>query len=138
MVGEYPSLLTEPDATMRISDVKMRFRQSACDLHMRHPSRWPWLLRFPLYGLILILIWWGPIALLWNGMIALKIEGSIAVLLGIGMLIGWSGFIMKTVVHPLLEPFFNLRSTQNPHKELFTPEPIYSFRDLLRVLFVGR
>lgn len=105
---------------------------------MRHPSRWPWLLRFPLCGLILLLIWWGPIALFLTGMLALEIEGSIVALLGIGMLIGWSNFIMKTVVHPHLEPFFNIRSTQNPHKELFTPEPVNSFSDFLRMLFVGR
>lgn len=116
----------------------MRLDPPVFQLRMRHPSRWPLLLRFPLYGLILVLIWWGPIALLWNGMLVLEIEGPMAVVLGIGMLIGWSSFIMKTVVHPHLEPFFNIRSTQNPHKKLFTPEPVHSFRDLLRVLFVGR
>ncbi len=51
---------------------------------------------------------------------------------------GWSAFIMQTVVHPHIEPFFNIRSFQNKRGELFTPEPVHTVRDWFRLMFRGR
>jgi hypothetical protein len=63
---------------------------------------------------------------------------GVGFIIGGAILIGWSTFIMKTLVHPHIEPFFNIRSMQNPHKELFTEEPVHSFRNWLRLMFRGR
>jgi len=54
------------------------------------------------------------------------------------VLFGWSSFIMKFVIHTRVEPFFNIKSAQNRHDDLFEPEPIHSFRDWLRFMFLGR
>ena len=54
------------------------------------------------------------------------------------VLIGWSSFIMRFVIHTRVEPFFNIRSMQNPNEHLFTTEPVHSFRDWLRFMFLGR
>lgn len=109
---------------------------------MKHPSRWPWLLRFPLCVAVIVTVWLGPIALGW---LALKHwrtgpedEAIVEGVLGVVILFGWSAFIMRVLVHPIIEPFFNIQSLQNKRHELFTPEPVHSFRDWLRLTFRGR
>ncbi len=108
---------------------------------MKHPSRWPWFLRAPLCLIIILALWWGPLFLLLVGFVRWGVFENLgseaSFLVGGAVLVGWSAFIMKAVVHPRIEPFFNVRSMQNPHKELFTPEPVHSFRDWLRLMFRG-
>lgn len=109
---------------------------------MKHPSRWPWILRYPIFGVILIALWWGPIGMAVWGLKAFgvfeSIGGGATFILAGAVLFGWSSFIMKFVIHTRVEPLFNIRSLQNPHKELFTPEPVRSVRDWLRLMFFGR
>jgi hypothetical protein len=109
---------------------------------MKHPSKWPWVLRFPIFVVILLTLWWMPILL---ALVALSssgvfemIAGGWAFVLGGVVLFGWSSFIMRFVIHTHVEPFFNIRSMQNRDEHLFTPEPVHSFRDWLRLMFVGR
>lgn len=109
---------------------------------MKHPSKWPWLLRFPIFFMSLLMLWWMPILL---ALLALshfrvfEMAGSgWGLVLGGVVLFGWSGFIMKFVIHTRVEPFFNIRTMQNRNGHLFTPEPVRSFRDWLRLMFLGR
>jgi hypothetical protein len=109
---------------------------------MKHPSKWPWLLRFPFFIVILLTLWWIPIllallALSRFGVFEMFGRGWGIVLAGV-VLLGWSGFIIRFVIHTRVEPFFNIRSIQNRNGHLFTPEPVHSFRDWLRLMFLGR
>jgi hypothetical protein len=91
---------------------------------------------------ILLTLWWMPILL---ALIALSRWGVFEMIgsgwgfvLGGAVLIGWSSFAMRFVIHTRVEPFFNIRSMQNRNEHLFTPEPVHSFRDWLRLMFLGR
>ncbi len=109
---------------------------------MKHPSRWPWVLRFPLCLAAILAVWMGPIALMWWGLSRWakqdETDAQVEWVLGVIVLLGWSHLIMRTVVHRYIEPFFNIQSLQNKRDELFTPEPVHSFRDWLRMMFRGR
>lgn len=109
---------------------------------MKHPSRWPWLLRAPLCAAAILAIWWGPVILMLVGLKAsgafAALDGGVAFLLACAILFGWSWFVERTIVHPRIEPFFNIRSSRNPHTDRFTLEPVHSFRDWLRLMFLGR
>jgi hypothetical protein len=109
---------------------------------MKHPSRWPWLLRFPVFIAILLILWWGPILAALVGLSAWGVFKAVGsgwgFVLGGVILLGWSSLIMKFVIHTHIEPLFNIRSMQNSHKELFTPEPVHSFREWVRLMFFGR
>jgi len=109
---------------------------------MKHPSRWPWLLRFPLWFVAVVTVWLGPLALVFYGLSHLLRGAELGVLLEfvlyVGIMFAWSTFIMRVLVHPIIEPFFNIQSMQNKRHELFTPEPVHSFRDWLRLMFRGR
>lgn len=111
-------------------------------MRIKHPSRWPWLLRAPLCIAATLLVWWGPplglILALTSWEPLRGVSGVIRAVVAIVFLFGWSIFILRTVVHAYIEPFFNLRSQQNPHHDRFTPEPVHSIRDWLRLMFRGR
>lgn len=109
---------------------------------MKHPSKWPWIFRFPIFGVIVLTLWWGPILL---ALMVLSKRGVFELVgsgwgfvLGGAILFGWSSFIMRFVIHTRVEPFFNIRSMQNRREHLFTPEPVNSFREWLRLMFLGR
>lgn len=108
----------------------------------KHPSKWPWVLRFPVFLVIVITLWWAPMVLAlmalsrWGIFEMIGNSGGF-VLCGV-VLFGWSSFIMKFVIDTRVEPFFNIRSLQNRSGHLFTPEPVHSFRDWLRLMFLGR
>jgi hypothetical protein len=67
--------------------------------------------------LIILALWWGPILLAfmlltsWNGME--QLDGAVIFVVYSIVLLGWSSFIMKYVVHRRIEPFFQIRSLQN-------------------------
>lgn len=92
--------------------------------------------------MIVLTLWWGPILL---ALIALSkwrvfelVGSGWGFLIGGVILFGWSTFIMRFVVHTRVEPFFNIRSMQNRREHLFKNEPVNSFRDWLRLMFLGR
>ena len=109
---------------------------------MKHPSKWPWLIRFPLFVATMVMFWFVPIVAAVAAVSRLDVlkilhGGWDVVPFGV-ILLGWSHLVMKYWIHPHVEPFFNIRSFQNPHVYRFTPEPVRSFRDWLRLMFLGR
>jgi len=109
---------------------------------MKHPSKWPWIARFPAFILVLIPVWFGPIlaTLYFLSLFGLfrKIGSTAGFVVSGIVLIGWSCFVMKFFVHTRVEPYFNIQSMQNKNHELFEPEPVHSLRDWLRLMFIGR
>jgi len=109
---------------------------------MKPVAKWPWLLRFVLFIPVLLILWWGPIvfmldALSWMGIFE-KVGPTPKFILAGVVLFSWSIFIMRFVIHTRVEPFFNIQSAHNKRNELFEPEPIHSFRDWVRLMFIGR
>jgi hypothetical protein len=109
---------------------------------MKPPSKWPWLIRFPIFIVTVVIFWVVPIV---AGLAAISKFGVFKILHGWwasipfwAIAIGWSHVVMKYWLHPHVEPFFNIRSNQNPYTHRFTPEPVNSFRDWLRLMFLGR
>lgn len=110
---------------------------------MKHPSRWPYILRMPVCMALVCLAWWGPLIL---GFLAIKrwgfppefTEGERTAFTVIPFL-GWSLLIMRTLVFRVIEPYFNTPSLQNPFKHLFRPEPVFfsSFREWFDWMFRG-
>jgi hypothetical protein len=90
------------------------------------------------------LVWWSPLIV---GVLALKrwgwppefTSGERFVFGGL-LFFGWSFFIMRTLVFCVIEPYFNVRSLQNPFGHLFRPEPLYfrSFGEWCRWMFRGK
>jgi hypothetical protein len=107
---------------------------------MKHPSRWPWIIRGPLCVFLILIVWWGPGVLMFMAIRKFRdfLDSGTAALLAIAVLWAWSWFVMKFVVHTRIEPFFNIRSLQNRNEHLFTPEPVNSWRDWVRLVFRGR
>jgi hypothetical protein len=108
---------------------------------MKHPSRWPYILRMPICMAITCLVWWGPAAL---GFLALKRWGmppefseTERFVIPALLFVGWSILIMRTLVFRVIEPFFNAQSLQNPFGHLFRPEPVHfrSFREWFDWMF---
>ncbi len=101
------------------------------------------ILRMPACGLLVCLVWWGPLVPL---ILAIKYWGrppeipqnEFGVLMAL-VFLGWSILITTTLCHRVIEPFFNVRSLQNRNRDLFRPEPYYftSFREWARWMFVG-
>jgi hypothetical protein len=84
---------------------------------MKHPSEWPWIVRAPLGAFVALLVWWGPILAVvismprWTESLDLVPTFIIAAtILG-----GWSWWAMRFVVHKRIEPYFDIRSLQNPN-----------------------
>jgi len=109
---------------------------------MKNLAKWPWLVRFALFVPVLLCLWWGPIIVLLHLLSRLGVFGKVGVtggfIISVTILWAWSSFIMKSFIHTRVEPFFNIKSAQNPHDDLFVSEPIVSFRDWLRFMFLGR
>src|SRR4051812_16751946 len=90
------------------------------------------------------LVWWSPLIV---GVLVLKRWGwppeftpGERFVFGGFLFLGWSLFIMRTLVFRVIEPYFNVRSLQNPFGHLFSPEPLYfrSFREWCRWMFRGK
>lgn len=109
---------------------------------MRPVSKWPWLFRFVVFVPVLVSLWWGPIVLMLTALSRLGVFEKVGTYLGFILacvvLFSWSSFVMKFVIHSHVEPFFNIQSVHNKRDELFEPEPIHSFRDWVRHMFIGR
>jgi len=98
---------------------------------MKHPSRWPYALRLLACVAADLIIWALPLML---GFAAMKRviataefsdgERTAFYLL---WLFGWSIFISRTVLFRVVEPYFQVKSLQNPFHHLFRPQPA-SFR----------
>jgi hypothetical protein len=87
------------------------------------------------------LVWWPPLI---AGMLAVKHWGwppefttGERTALTLLFCVGWTFFIMRTLVFRIIEPYFNVQSLQNPFHHLFRPEPrsFGSFRAWARWMF---
>ena len=87
------------------------------------------------------LVWWGPLLLMF---FAVKhwgrppeIPKNEWVVLEVLAFFGWSIFITRTLCHRVIEPYFQVKTLQNPHHHLFRPEPYSytSFRQWWRAMF---
>lgn len=90
---------------------------------------------------VICLVWWGPLIF---GLLAIKRWGwppefseYERYALQLLFFFGWSIFIIRTLVHRVIEPYFQVQSLQNPHHHLFRPRPAYygSFREWIQWTF---
>jgi hypothetical protein len=110
---------------------------------MKHPSSWPYILRMPACMFLVCLVWWGPLIL---ALMAVKHWGRPPEIpkdefnvLAVLFFFGCSAFILRTLCHRVIEPYFNVQSLQNRNSHLFRPEPLYftSLRQWARWMFVS-
>ena len=113
-------------------------------LVVKHPSRWPFLLRLLACMALTCLVWWPPLigaalAINYWGWPPAFTQGERTAFMVL-FLFGWSFLIMRTLVFRVIEPYFNVQSLQNPFRHLFRPEPLYfrSFREWCRWMFRGK
>jgi len=102
---------------------------------MKHPSRWPYILRMPACVVLVCVVWWTPLIL---GFLAIKrwgfppefTEGE-RLAFTLLFFFGWSILIMRTLIFRVVEPYFQVKSHQNPFNHLFRPQAEFfqSFRE---------